>query len=88
MTDKNTLAQNASKLWLVEYDHAGANWTLEGFYAVDAEDAAQKLRAIGATGRIVGPIAGSFKLMMPSPAICAALFLAGGIFGILMTSVF
>ncbi len=86
--DRQLAAQRADKEWLVEYDHAGARWGLDGFYALDEEDARQKLRAIGATGRVVfGPVEKSYRMHLPAPAVTSALLGAGVIFGAVLALV-
>ena len=47
----------AEREWACEYEFRGARWNVPGLYATTREEAAAKLRAIGATGVVLGEIA-------------------------------
>ena len=68
-------------------DYAGAKWALPDFFAVDKEDAIAKLRAIGATGRVVfGPVVKSYSVgvWMPQLRMIILLLACGALFGALL----
>lgn len=86
MSERQALQQQADQRWLVEYDHAGATWSLDGFYALDAEDAEEKLRAIGRTGRVCGEIvvSGGATFWAPRIRVVILLLSLGALAGVLL----
>lgn len=78
--DRQTEQQHAAKLWLIEYDHAGAQWSLD-LFACDERDAQQKLRAIGTTGRVSGEVVHRTQFHVRS---ALAMLLVGLISGVLL----